>query len=210
MLGLALPSLARAQASGPSDADSQPSVAYENRLAVGSMLGFGTPVGLIGATVMHHVLPQVSYGAGLGTNSVGLQLAILVDFRPFVWERRRAAHALHIGTSVSTGPWQALQLGFFNALDHSGPEERALDFRYVSDRAYWLQFDLGYSLVTAGGFWLRAAPGVARMLNPDDAHCELIQTGESTPCTGGVHSKGGLPSDPIYTFTVVVGYAALL
>jgi len=173
----------------------------QRRLAVGAMLGFGTPVGLVGVVAMYTPVTPVSLGVGAGTNDHGLQLSAMATLRPFSWARRNAAHAISLTPAWSTGPWKAFHLDL--GMAHDGPEERAQYLRHAVDQAHWLQFDGSYELMTRGGFWLRAGYGAAWMLNPGDAHCEFLQTGDDAPCQGNV--KGDEPDSGIITVTIVLG-----
>jgi hypothetical protein len=182
-----------------------PRVDFDQRpLVIGAMLGFGTPVGELGAIGTYTLAPPVSLGVGAGTNGQGIQLTTLAIVRPFSWARRKAAHAISFMPALSTGRWRSLYLDL--GLSHDGPQERANYVVYAVDQAYWFQADVAYELLTRSGFWLRAGYGLAWMLNPGDSHCEFLQSGARTSC--GDHSLKGEPADAaIPTFSVVIGYA---
>jgi hypothetical protein len=55
-----------------------------------------------------------------------------------------------------------------------------------------------------GGFSVRTAIGAAFMLNPSSVVCRTL-SGEVLPCVGGI--EGTPPNEPIFTFTVALGYA---
>jgi len=176
----------------------------QRRLMFGAMLGFGTPVGEIGAVGAYTLAIPIAIGAGVGTNAYGTQLTALAIVRPFAWGRRNAAHALSFMPAWSTGPWKSLYMDI--GLGHDGPDERAQFVRHAADQAHWFQADVSYELLTRNGFWLRVGYGLAWMLNPGDAHCEFLESRETTSCAG--HTVKGEPADaPLLTFSITLGYA---
>jgi hypothetical protein len=93
-----------------------------------------------------------------------------------------------------------------SAMDHRDPEVRALDHHQVVSWAHWAQLDMAYELRTARGFALRSSYGVAWMMNPGDATCEH-DDGTPIACDGPGQFEGVRAEEPIFTFSVSVGYA---
>ena len=173
----------------------------ERPLAIGAMMGFGSPVGEFGAVVMYTLAPPIALGGGAGTNFQGPQLTAMATLRPFRGTVRDTAHALAFTPAWSTGAWQSFYVDL--GTGHDSTDRRA---RYVVDRAHWFQADVSYELVTRRGFWLRVGWGLGWMLNPGDAYCRLVLRGERTPCEAA-DVRGYEPDAPLMTFSLVLGYA---
>jgi len=167
----------------------------DRRLLLGSMLGAGTPVGLIGGVAMYSAVDQVALGVGAGSNLSGLQFASMVTLRPLVAPRPNGAHAFTIMAAWSMGPW------FGYAFEYGlGIDQQSVD--WTSKRAHWFSFDGGYELVHRRGFWFRTAWGAAWMLNPADAYCLVRETNTRIDC--GSHVIRG---EAVLLFGFVFGYA---
>jgi hypothetical protein len=177
----------------------------QRRVIVSGVLGFGAPVGLVGATGSYSFSNYVGLGVGVGTNAIGPQLAAFVELRPAVWVREPAAHALSVTASYSIGRWRSFILGIPGA-GHDADDRPS--YRYGADAAQWITLDIGYRLLLARGFSVRPAFGVAKMLNPDAAHCRYVRGGK-VPCSdAGLGDRDGAsPNDVVATFYTSIGYA---
>jgi hypothetical protein len=171
-------------------------------ISVNAMLGFGTPVGLIGGTVEINPLSRLALGVGAGTNTEGLQLALLARARPFAWPREKRALAIRVGAAFSTGPYGPdLTDVMVMGIDHSSPEERAREVDDAYERVYWLQPDVGFELQAKSGFHLVIASGVAVPLAYSGHHCTFSQSGVPAACPRAVAPQT-LP-----TSMIVLGFA---
>ena len=181
----------RAQSLASYDWDPPPPVHFDDRpWTFETMLGFGTPVGLLGGVLEYTPADVFSFGAGAGFGPGGLEGGVLFDVRPFRWGKTTKAHALSIGGAYSVGGWT----DFWQTVDQG-----LSDPHYASGFAQWAQFDVGYELRARGGFSFRVATGAAWMLNPGNVSC---RSGVGTPCTLDPYGN-----DPIFTLSVSIGYS---
>ena len=137
--------------------------------AFGIGMGIATPVGLVGLLGDYTPDPHVAIGGGIGTNLQGMQGTVLLRGRPFVWPRRSRVLAITLGGAFSTGPYREADFGL--------GEGRAIP---STDRANWIQFDVGFELRNRTGFQLLVASGGAWMTNPGSLSC----SSSASPCTG--------------------------
>ena len=155
----------------------------DHLISVNAMLGFGTPVGLIGGTVEINPISPLALGVGAGTNTEGLQLALLARARPFAWAREKRAFAITVGVAFATGPYGPnLSDVMVTGIDHSTPEERAREVDEAYERVYWLQPEVGFELQAKSGFHLVVASGPAYPLAYSGHHCVFSQSGEPAEC----------------------------
>lgn len=144
-------------------------------LTIDGVVGFGTPVGLIGAALQYDLASWFTVGAGAGTNIAGLQLAALTRFRGELAATPERASAIAFGASFSSGPFG--QSPEWLNVDHSYSE------RYLGvGRMSWVGLDAGIELKRRSGFHLLAAGGLAIPLEPDRGHCEDASTGLRVAC----------------------------
>ena len=179
---------------------------FSERLAtLNAMMGFGTPLGLLGGTLELNPASGLALGAGAGMNAEGLQLAVLARGRPLAWEREKRALALTLGVALATGPYRPF--GFdplFGSLDHSGMADQRVVHLY--DRVHWLQPDAGFELQAKSGFHFVVSQGVALPLGYSGEHCELAVSGAAAACSSGP-ARGATKPDTLWTITVMVGHA---
>ncbi len=138
-------------------------------IAFGLGMGIATPVGLIGLLGDYTPEPHVAIGGGIGTNLQGMQATVLMRGRPFVWPRRSRVLAITLGGAFSTGPYREADFGL--------GEARAIQ---STDRANWIQLDVGFELRNRTGFQLLVATGGAWMTNPGSLSC----SSSVSPCSG--------------------------
>ncbi len=163
--------------------------------------GFGTLVGLLGATAGYNVHDRIELGAGGGVNIWGPMGGAYVRLRPVGGPRPNGRlHAFSIDLGVSAGPWRDAFAGWFPAMGHGDPDDYE---RYHSDLAVWLQGELSWETWSVSGFTLRLGAGYATMLNRSDIVCyNAARPDESCGASGAVTTVG--------VFTVALGYAASL
>jgi hypothetical protein len=204
-VAMAFPSaVAHAESEPASDEDEDPPslVAPRRRddftnapFAIALNLGFGTPVGLLGATVEWDPDSHVAIGGGAGFGAGGLQLAALARFRPLVFPLKKRTLAVTLGTAFSTGKYRAFSA---EGLGEGGSE---YSYHLVgADRAYWAQLDVGFELRDRKGFEFLVAVGGALLLNPRDLHCQ--QGSAEVPCSLVYTSGHQIP-----TITIALGHA---
>ena len=179
---------------------------FSERVAtVNAMMGFGTPLGLVGGTLELNPVSWLALGAGAGMNGEGLQLAVLARGRPWAWERKKRALALTLGAALATGPHRPFAFDpLFGSLDHSGTANQRVE--HVFDRVYWFQPDAGFELQAKSGFHLVVSQGVAFPLGYSGEHCEFAKSDVPTACASGP-SRGASKPDTLWTVTVMVGHA---
>jgi hypothetical protein len=112
-------------------------------LTVNFVLGFATPTGEIGATAEYNFANWFAAGAGVGTNSIGTQLAAFGRFRLATYQGPGVAHGLDLVAAFSTGQYE-----WPIANGDSG---------YWKERAYWIQAGLDYEVLRPG---FRFATGI--------------------------------------------------
>ena len=176
----------------------------DHPLTLDGIVGAGTPVGALGASLMGNLAAWAAVGAGVGVNSQGPQLAVLTRVRPGVWERPRRALALPVGLSFSAGPYKTPDIDLlFGSMDHSGfePDKRIAAFDWV----YWLQPDVGFELQAGSGFHLLTALGAAIPVGFSGMHCEN-ENGAAADCNTG-YIQGPSKPTTLWTLTVALGAA---
>jgi hypothetical protein len=179
---------------------------FSDRLVtLNAMLGFGTPVGLMGGVLELNPVSGLAFGAGAGTNSAGLQLAVLARGRPFVWDRPRRALAITLGVALATGPYRAETFDpLFGSMDHSGLADQRVVHGF--EQVYWAQPDVGFELQAKSGFHLVVAQGAALPLGYRGEHCRLAVSNAPTACGSGP-VRGTSKPETLWTMTVTLGYA---
>ncbi len=117
--------------------------------------GFGTIVGLFGATMSFDPISRLSLGVGFGANTSGAQFAAFARVRPLVFTGKRWArlHAVGLELGYSTGPFRD-----FIAPAGDGPDESLSTFSY--DRVQWLQPQVTYETRSYRGFNVLGGLGV--------------------------------------------------
>lgn len=118
--------------------------------------GLSTVVGLFGGTVSFDPWSRLSLGAGLGTNTSGLQLCAFARVRPLVFTAKRTArlHAVGAELGYSVGPFSDYRIP-----TGMGSSEPISSYSY--ERVQWLQPQLTYETRSYRGFNLLAGVGVA-------------------------------------------------
>lgn len=123
-------------------------------------LGSGTIVGPVGVTAGYSPWTFVSFGAGVGGNAQGPQLAAFAAVRPlsFVGRRRALLQGVGIELGYSTGAYD----------DRFVTPSSAASWKHV----HWLEPLAFYELRTLGGFDVLAGVGVAAPLAASGYHCD--------------------------------------
>jgi len=152
--------------------------------------GLSTIVGLFGGTVSFDPWSRLSLGAGLGTNTSGLQLAGFVRVRPLVFTAQRTArlHAVGVELGYSVGPFSDYRIP-----TGMGSGEPISSYSY--ERVQWLQPQLSYETRSYHGFNLLAGVGVAIPIEWHGYRCS-----DARGCSS--NRVGGLP-----TATIGIGWA---
>jgi hypothetical protein len=150
---------------------------WDRALALTGHIGFGTPVGNVGAELDYSVAPFLSLDAGIGV-AKGLQLAGGLHVRPV----RGDVTAFGIGAGFS--------LGNSDLVDPSiAHPESAVTYEYRP--GYFANLDLFAEHRWSSHFVMREFLGYARGLS---AHPDRVCP-ESSACRSGETSKG-LPGTP--------------
>ena len=178
LLSLPMAALAQArpQASTPVTTEQHPARLHgdepyhawrERPLAVDATLGIATPLGLAGVSAEYAPFEYASFGAGVGTNLIGWQLAAMGRARYTPEE----GQTLYVGAGYSQGRHSqsegnrdglfSLVLGPLSAMGHN--PKRGHDWR----TARWLNLEAGQERRTAGGLDVRGFIGCAILLNRD-------------------------------------------
>ncbi|HEY5956796.1 MAG TPA: hypothetical protein VIV60_09600 [Polyangiaceae bacterium] len=159
--------------------------------------GVGTPVGIIGGTLMLAAHDRVGFGVGAGTNAHGLQAAGLVRFRPLVWQGQNdLLRAVAIELSVSVGPGSG---GKLPAVD--GGEGNGLS--YMWNRIAWVQLEGQYEVMKASGVSFLAGIGMALpVAHSENAICRA--TLADVTCANAKPPNG---PEPALSISGAVGYA---
>jgi hypothetical protein len=159
--------------------------------------GVGTPVGLIGGTLILDVHDRVGFGVGAGTNAHGLQTAGLVRFRPMVWQGQNdLLRAVAIEFSVSVGPGSG---GVLPAAD--GGEGNGLS--YTWNRIAWAQLEGQYEVMKASGVSFLAGIGMAfPVAHSENASCRA--TLADVTCDNTQPPNG---PEPALSISGAIGYA---
>jgi hypothetical protein len=145
---------------------------WDQALALTGNVGFGTPLGYIGAEVDYSLLPFLAVEGGIGVGK-GLQTAGGVRVRPV----RGNVTAFGVGAGFS--------LGNSDLVDPSiAHPESAVTYEYRP--GYFVNIDLFVEHRWSSHFVMREFLGYARLLNRHpDAVCP-----ESSSCRSGEMSKG--------------------
>lgn len=161
----------------------------DSPFALALVLGFGTPVGLVGGTIDYSIDPHLALGGGAGVTLGGPEVTGLVRVRPEITANRDRARALVFQGAFSMARYRALDFG----------DEVPDDVVTGADRAFWLEGDIGYELRSKGGFAFLVAGGIASLLNPSALTC---RRGSARLLVSCPHSSYFVPS-----ITLSLGYA---
>jgi hypothetical protein len=165
---------------------------------IDGVVGFGTPVGLIGAALQYDLASWLAIGAGAGTNIAGLQLAALTRLRPWTRTTPALASGVTLGLALATGKYGGrFASGGLVNVDHSYAQ------RYVVGQIGWAHLDLGWELKMRSGFHLLAAGGVAMPIGAEGGHCEDRNTGARGECSDYPESQK--PAMLGFVATLMVG-----
>lgn len=123
--------------------------------------GFGTIVGLAGATISFDPWSRLCLGVGLGANTAGVQLAAFARVRPLVFmsKRRARLHAVGVELGYSRGPFDFFAIG-----ERSG-------LTYTYERVQWLQPQITYETRSYRGFNLLAGVGLEIPIEKSGFRC---------------------------------------
>ena len=146
-------------------------------------LGLGSLVGYGGVIAGYSVHDRLELGAGLGVAaSGGPAVAINAHGRPILWysQRHGALQAITLDVGYSFSRYQTSNHGL-----RANPEGTT----YHLDLAHWFQYAFGWEMLTAQGYDLRAAFGVALATNESDVYC--TNANGKTGCT---EKLSGLPT----------------
>jgi len=124
-------------------------------LAVGFVLGIGTPVGEIGGTAEYSFSDRLAAGIGVGTSNVGVQVAASGRLRLALYQGPGVAHAFDFVAAFASGRYQG---GIFLMGDNG----------YWDERAYWVQGSLDYEVLRSG-FRFATGFGFAQLVGSSDA-----------------------------------------
>ena len=157
--------------------DSVPGSVWDRRLSLyGQLAPTGSPFGVVGASVDFAPARFLSFELGIGVGAgsppheTGVQAALLGHLKPL----RGDNWAFTVGAGPSVGNYGTTVW----TIDQT---DGALRYR----PAVWANGELGVEARFDGGFSLRSALGVSRMLNPGAAECptNYCYTGGQSPTT---------------------------
>jgi hypothetical protein len=204
-LFMTAPSVAVAQQSPMNPAEDPecipPKVTFdERRFAVHGIVGFGSPVGTLGADFEYNPLSRVALGVGAGTGGDRFEMAVVTRLRPVMFERPKRAQAITLGVA---GSWASRMSypGFSPSLD--GSASRVPPIHADIEPAYWIHTDVGYELRVRNGFSMFVSLGLAWLINQGDATCQSGGPG----CSNNGTLAAGIVLPPIATLSVGLGFA---
>jgi hypothetical protein len=132
--------------------------------------GIDTLVGLVGLTGCYDLHENLGFGAGVGTNMAGRQLAVFVRGRPVTWVAKGfgwkvpSLSAIGIEAGLSSGPARDPPLGLGEpSVGPSGDRT----WREVD----WLQGELQYERRFSSGFTMVLGVGVAAPVRHTGFRC---------------------------------------
>jgi len=118
----------------------------DHTIQLQAVVGFGTIVGLAGATAGVNLGERINVGGGMGANLVGLQLAGYLRLRPLVWQIQSAPDhvgALAIELAYVRGPSRGVLFG--GGFQGEQPD-------YVWKLVQWAQFGVFYEKMISTRF----------------------------------------------------------
>jgi hypothetical protein len=118
----------------------------DHTIQLQAVVGFGTIVGLAGATVGVNLGERINVGGGMGANLLGLQLAGYCRLRPFVWQIQAAPDhvgALALELAYVRGPSRGVMFG--GGFQGEQPD---YSWKFVQ----WAQFGVFYEKIISTRF----------------------------------------------------------
>jgi hypothetical protein len=164
------------------------------KVAIEAQLGFGPPLGYLGAAIDYSPVPALALNAGVGLGGVGIQYALSVRLRlgsilPFAGSSNSS---LYVGAGFSAGAYQTPP-----GLPGDDADGAAY---YHWDTAYWTNLEIGGEARSSSSVTFRVFLGLGLLLNPGSA----VPIGYTAP--GGALAPPGFAWYQPY-IGVAVGYA---
>jgi hypothetical protein len=168
----------------------------ERPYAAHAIIGFGSPIGMLGVDIEYNVLDRLALGVGAGTGGSRFETALLSRVRPFIFEEPKRAQAIAVGIAGCFAT-SATYPGF-TPFDESRGAKVGADIK----PAYWVHADVGYELRVRNGFSMFVSVGLAYLINQSDAICY-----RAAGCADDRTLAPGTVLPPIFTLSVGLGVA---
>jgi hypothetical protein len=168
----------------------------ERPYAAHGILGFGSPIGMVGADFEYNILDRLALGVGVGTGGNRFETALLARVRPFIFEEPKRAQAITLGFAGCFAT-RATYPGL-TPFDESRGAHVDADIK----PAYWIHAEVGYELRVRNGFSMFVNLGLAYLINQSDAICH-----RGAGCADDRTLAPGTLLPPIFTLSVGLGLA---